>query len=75
MNNKREMFECENETKMMLYLREMRQTNENIQRTEAKLTAAAHNQTKPVLHVAASLRQSRRPETTPDPKDDEEDKD
>ena len=69
------MFERENETKMMLYLREMRQTNENIQRTEAKLTAAAHNQTKPVLHVAASPRQSRRPETAHDPKEDEEDKD
>ena len=69
------MFERENETKMMLYLREMRQTNENIQRTEAKLTAAAHNQTKPVLLVAASPRQSRSPETALDLKDDEEDKD
>jgi hypothetical protein len=68
-----EQAQRENEANMMIYMRELRRTNENIIRTEARLAAAAQNHTRPVLRVGASPRQSRRPETAPDPKDDEED--
>jgi len=51
-----EQAQRENEANMMIYMRELRRTNENIKRTEARLAAAAQNHTRPVLRVGASVR-------------------